>query len=411
MKVRMYNVGCGDCFCLRDRKGSLLVDFGTSNNRIDGHPRSDIFDVIISDFTTISHKSLLLTNFQLDHISGLLYMLKKYKGSNDFNKIYLPDVFSAPSMSRTLTLLLLSDLMKNTYLPSKQISLYAFVEALVKQPQHIEFLKRGDIFEGKYQVLWPDCNVIEKETNETYNYIQSLNGEEKTSSRENEATEKVSETLVSTAEKSPENEPAEVSESGCEEALLRLENFADKLRQIICGTLKTNAYALECEFHDLREDPAVIQMLQSFESANLNLRQFKNKISLVFHSTTDGEMNVLFTGDIPRKYMQMIAANYDETLPLHEHYWCVKVPNHGIQADYFDFTDYTPENMLISNGIYYADNKKQTKAYRTSAQYAGLFYINDTHMYCSSSACCDGYRNGCTCKECDVISPQYYKDI
>ena len=57
------------------------------------------------------------------------------------------------------------------------------------------------------------------------------------------------------------------------------------------------------------------------------------------------------------------------------------------------------------------DGKKQTKAYRTSAQYAGLFYINDTHMYCSSSACCDGYRNGCTCKECDVISPQYYKDI
>ena len=234
MKVRMYNVGCGDCFCLRDRKGSLLVDFGTSNNRIDGHPRSDIFDVIISDFTTISHKSLLLTNFQLDHISGLLYMLKKYRGSNDFNKIYLPDVFSASSMSRTLTLLLLSDLMKNTYLPSKQISLYAFVEALVKQPQNIEFLKRGDIFESKYQVLWPDCSVIEKETAEKYAYIQSLEKRENAvSNRENEFTE----------------------------ALLRLETFADKLRQIICGTLKTNAYALECEFRDLREDPSVIQML------------------------------------------------------------------------------------------------------------------------------------------------------
>lgn len=384
MKVRMYNVGCGDCFCLRDRKGSLLVDFGTSNNRIDGHPRSDIFDVIISDFTTISHKSLLLTNFQLDHISGLLYMLKKYRGSNDFNKIYLPDIFSASSMSRTLTLLLLSDLMKNTYLPSKQISLYAFVEALVKQPQNIEFLKRGDIFESKYQVLWPDCSVIEKETAENYAYIQSLEKRENAvSNRENEFTE----------------------------ALLRLETFADKLRQIICGTLKTNAYALECEFRDLREDPSVIQMLQTFEAAKLNLRQFKNKISLVFHSTTDGEMNVLFTGDIPGKYMEMIAANYDDALPLHEHYWCVKVPNHGIQADYFRLYRLYPENMLISNGIYYADNKKQTKAYRTSAQYAGLFYINDTHMYCSSSACCDGYRNGCTCKECDVISPQYYKDI
>ena len=27
MKVRMYNVGFGDCFCLRDRKKRLLVDF------------------------------------------------------------------------------------------------------------------------------------------------------------------------------------------------------------------------------------------------------------------------------------------------------------------------------------------------------------------------------------------------
>ena len=35
MKVRMYNVGFGDCFCLRDRKKSLLVDFGTNNSRIE----------------------------------------------------------------------------------------------------------------------------------------------------------------------------------------------------------------------------------------------------------------------------------------------------------------------------------------------------------------------------------------
>lgn len=385
MKVRMYNVGCGDCFCLKDRKGSLLVDFGTSNNRIDGHPRSDIFDVIISDFTTISHKSLLLTNFHLDHISGLLYMLKKYKGSNDFNKIYLPDVFLKPSMSQLLALLLLSDLMKNTYLPSRQISLYAFVEALVKQPQQIEFLKRGDIFEGKYQVLWPDRDILEEEAKNTCEWIGELGKSRK--------------------------EEVEFAETICQKALGLLQDFAEKLRKIVCGELKTNAFALECEFRELRENPEITEMIKVLEEKKVSLRQFKNKISVVFHSVTDGEMNVLFTGDIPHEYMKKIAVNYDEKLPLHEHYWCVKVPNHGIQADYFDFTDYTPENMLISNGIYYADNKKKTKAYRTSAQYAGLFYINDTHMYCTTASCCDGYQNGCTCKECDIISPRYYKDI
>ena len=53
MKVRMYNVGFGDCFCLRDRKKSLLVDFGTNNSRIEGRPRREIFDLIISDLSTI----------------------------------------------------------------------------------------------------------------------------------------------------------------------------------------------------------------------------------------------------------------------------------------------------------------------------------------------------------------------
>ena len=92
MKVRMYNVGFGDCFCLRDRKKSLLVDFGTNNSRIEGRPRREIFDVIISDLSTIKSKNLLLTHFHMDHLSGLLYMMKKKDISVDFGKIYLPDV-------------------------------------------------------------------------------------------------------------------------------------------------------------------------------------------------------------------------------------------------------------------------------------------------------------------------------
>ena len=91
MKVRMYNVGFGDCFCLRDRKKSLLVDFGTNNSRIEGRPRREIFDVIISDLSTINRKNLLLTHFHMDHLSGLLYMMKNRDSSLDFGKIYLPD--------------------------------------------------------------------------------------------------------------------------------------------------------------------------------------------------------------------------------------------------------------------------------------------------------------------------------
>lgn len=384
MRVRMYNVGCGDCFCLRDRGKSLLVDFGTSNNRIDGKPRSEIFDIVISDLTTISHKNLLLTHFHLDHLSGLLYMMRKRSSSFEFGKIYLPDVFSRQEMSRTLTLLLLSDLLKNTYLPSKQISLLALVEALCRKRQRVELLSREKEFEGKYQALWPDTDIIQKETDKAYAQI----------------------------------------EKGHEEIMEKLLEFAEKLRQIVWGMTEEGqkeqeknpveipaAAVLDREFKGLRSNAEFQALLDELEAEKVNLRQFKNKISIVFQNAEEGEWNLLFTGDVQQKYMGMIAADYDGKLPLYEHYWCIKVPHHGTQNHYFDFSPYTPENMLISNGIYYADRKKQSRAYRTSAQYGGLFYINETHMYCSSSECCDGYRNGCTCKECDVIAPIYYKDI
>lgn len=55
MKVRMYNVGF-ETASVSDRKKSLLVDFGTNNSRIEGRPRREIFDVIISDLSTIKSK-------------------------------------------------------------------------------------------------------------------------------------------------------------------------------------------------------------------------------------------------------------------------------------------------------------------------------------------------------------------
>ncbi len=378
MKIRMYNVGYGDCFCLRDRKGSLLVDFGTTNSRIEGHPRKETFDVIISDLTTIDKKNLLLTHFHLDHLSGLLYMMKHRNSSYEFGKIYLPDVFSEETMSRTLTLLLLADLEKDSCLPSRQVSLFALVEALCKKPQKVELLSRGKIFEDKYQALWPDKNVIRYETEQVYKIL--------------------------------EQEQAK--------GLEMLLAFAEKLRKILFSMTVDNEKEevwdprhLEREFRELRATEEFKELLLFLEEKKLFLRRFKNKISVVFQNKNDGELNLLFTGDVEKEHLHRIVENYDHRIPLFEHYWCIKVPHHGTQDHYFDFGKFTPENMLISNGIHYANSKKQSKELRTSSQYGGLFYINDAHMYCSNYDCCDGYENGCTCKECDVISPAYYKDI
>ena len=386
MKVRMYNVGFGDCFCLRDRKKSLLVDFGTNNSRIEGRPRREIFDVIISDLSTTNCKNLLLTHFHMDHLSGLLYMMKNRDSSLDFGKIYLPDVFSKEEMSRTLVLLLLADLLKESGLPSRQVSLFALVDALLENRQNLELLSRGKIFEDKYQALWPDTDVIQRETDEVYNEICK-----------NENLAAVMEELL---------------------------NFAEKLRRIIWsmteeGKAQTEeeqekislAYVYDREFRRIKAIPEFKELLSFLNINKVNLRQFKHKISIVFQNARDGELNLLFTGDVQPGHLKMIAENYDGKLPLYEHYWCIKVPHHGTQEHYFDFSQYEPENMMISNGIHFANSKKESKELRTSPLYGGLFYIPDTHMYCSNCDCCDCYENGCSCKEADVISPAYYKDI
>lgn len=384
MKIRMYNVGFGDCYCLRDRKKSLLVDFGTNNSRIEGRPRREIFDLIISDLSTIECKNLLLTHFHMDHLSGLLYMMKNKDSSFDFGKIYLPDVFSEEKMSRTLVLLLLADLVKDSCLPSRQVSLFALIDALLeRQTQTVELLSRGKIFEEKYQALWPDAYVTQRETNEVYDLLR---------------------------EKFPE-------------IMDVLFDFAEKLRQIIWSmtdegkVLSENnqknirAYVYEREFRRIKALPEFKELLTWLNRNQVNLRQFKHKISIVFQNARDGEVNLLFTGDVQPEHMQMIADNYDGKWPLYEHYWCIKVPHHGTQDHYFNFSGYEPENMMISNGIHFANSKTQSRELRTSPLYGGLFYIPDTHMYCSNCDCCDCYENGCSCKEADVISPSYYKDI
>ena len=384
MKIRMYNVGFGDCYCLRDRKKSLLVDFGTNNSRIEGRPRREIFDLIISDLSTIECKNLLLTHFHMDHLSGLLYMMKNKDSSFDFGKIYLPDVFSEEKMSRTLELLLLADLVKDSCLPSRQVSLFALIDALLeRQTQTVELLSRGKIFEEKYQALWPDAYVTQRETNEVYDLLK-------------EKFPEIMDVLLDFAEKL-----RQIIWSMTDEGKVLLENNQKNIR----------AYVYEREFRRIKALPEFKELLTWLNRNQVNLRQFKHKISIVFQNAREGELNLLFTGDVQPEHMQMIADNYDGKWPLYEHYWCIKVPHHGTQDHYFNFSGYEPENMMISNGIHFANSKTQSRELRTSPLYGGLFYIPDTHMYCSNCDCCDCYENGCSCKEADVISPSYYKDI
>ena len=442
MRIRMYNVGFGDCFCIRDRKSSLLVDFGAANSKIVGRPRRDVFDVIISDLTTIRKKNLLLTHFHPDHVSGLLYMMRYRRDAYEFEKIYLPDVFSGPEMKYTLALLLLADVTKKASLPGRRVSLFALAEALCARKVKIDLLSRGSEFEGKYTALWPDVSEVSRETEEVFNSL--IENHENAMTELVNIAEEVRELFLSMTEETLEaeekSEPLSVPEDtdGPESSLKDPREYSGENEEYTQEKLvlanedagaaiedtaedpeetekervrRLNPEKLEKKFRELQATEEFQALLESAEKQGHSLRQFRHKISLAFQNTIDGELNLLFTGDVQPQYMKMIAENYDGKIQLHEHYWCIKVPHHGTESHFFDFSGFSPENMMIPNGAYYDNSKKKSKNQRTSMQYGGLFYINDAHMYCSNCDCCDSYENGCSCREYDVISPSYYKDI
>lgn len=415
----MYNVGFGDCFCIRDRKSSLLVDFGAANSKIEGKPRREVFDVIISDLTTIRKKNLLLTHFHPDHVSGLLYMMRYRRDAYEFEKIYLPDVFSDPEMKYTLTLLLLADVTKKASLPGRRVSLFALAEALCARKVKIDLLSRGSEFEGKYTALWPDVRTVSSETEDVFNSL--IENNEKAMTELVNIAEEVRQLFMSMTE--DENE-ADVNLGAEKEVVDAAGKQTDSdSAGSVQGNNGTQEYAqaelrnrlkpekLEKKFRELQATAEFQALLECAEKQGHLLRQFRHKISLAFQNTRDGELNLLFTGDVQPQYMKLIVEDYDGKIPLHEHYWCIKVPHHGTESHFFDFSRFSPENMMIPNGAYYDNSKKKSKNQRTSMQYGGLFYISDAHMYCSNCDCCDSYENGCSCREYDVISPSYYKDI
>ena len=423
----MYNVGFGDCFCIRDRKSSLLVDFGAANSKIEGRPRREVFDVIISDLTTIRKKNLLLTHFHPDHVSGLLYMMRYRRDAYEFEKIYLPDVFSDPEMKYTLTLLLLADVTKKASLPGRRVSLFALAEALCARKVKIDLLSRGSEFEGKYTALWPDVRTVSSETEDVFNSL--IEDNEKAMTELVNIAEEVRQLFMSMTvdENGAEKEAVDAAangtvgaETGAETASTAGTGVKSAVKSAEQEDIENSQKEtqrrlrpekLEKKFRELQVTPEFQTLLECAEIRGHLLRQFRHKISLAFQNTRDGELNLLFTGDVQPQYMKMIVEDYDGRIPIHEHYWCIKVPHHGTESHFFDFSKFSPENMMIPNGAYYDNSKKKSKNQRTSMQYGGLFYINDAHMYCSNCDCCDSYENGCSCREYDVISPSYYKDI
>lgn len=80
-------------------------------------------------------------------------MMRYRRDAYEFEKIYLPDVFSGPEMKYTLALLLLADVTKKASLPGRRVSLFALAEALCARRVKIDLYPEAQSLRKIYSAL------------------------------------------------------------------------------------------------------------------------------------------------------------------------------------------------------------------------------------------------------------------
>lgn len=383
-QIFMYNTYHGDCFRIDDGNRNLVVDFGIHRcSKITGKgmPSSGCRDIICdriwSDLTSVIKDTkhpmdILITHFHEDHIYGLTYRLTHKKGIPfQFDILYMPDIFSREVSTPAISLILLEELLSGYYLKGSKCNLCELCKFLCKGVYHVRLLKRKDIIPGYgYQVLWPNIDTLQPNID---SLIENLSLAGKSYFRE----------LFSIA--------TDISNSVT--ALSRMEGISPQ---------DPHVSSLFQTFRQLQERLELMQGKFDWnkESSLVQLNKTGNWISIVFHNAVCGDENLLFTGDIEFKYMDIISK--DTELPLHPHYKYIKIPHHGTDTNhYVDFHDFDPEVLMIPSGLSSSVSMISSK-YSTLASHTPI-----PHIFCSNCNHCESYGKGpsgkCLCQKRTII--------
>ena len=376
MDIEMYNCYFGDCFCLRSEEKAVYIDFGIHPSSLKGcktnaqqlrEDRHDkIAQIILNEKVS---QDFLLTHYHEDHYSGLLYMIKYYKKHpmvwrKVFDKFYIPDIWNYPDYSM-IAVCILEDILKNCKLSKKRrsYSLYELVSFFILNVKDIVFVKKGTElkFQDKCVALWPDLDILNIDA---WAILEEYaNGNAEFTRELLNIAQKLQYIVV---------ENSEFSFQAMYEIIELTDGFIDK-------------------YSDSLTSAGNVPMQE--EKKYIYLNTFANNISIVFQNREQCDSNYLFTGDITPNYMKKIEN--DTTYPLHKTFKYIKIPHHGTDRLYFDFTKYNPQMVLIPNG------QCKTDSYKISKRYVDDFKDN-VSVYCSNSNWCAENPNGilkqCKCK-------------
>ena len=256
--------------------------------------------------------------------------------------------------------LLLEIKMKKCKLPRTTTNLFDLLDFLCSSVSQVKLLSKGITFEDdKYITLWP---TDDNHNNNISEIIHDLK-------------------LPSDFE----GKLLALSEITCiyvkRELLVKENNNEYLISKQRIEDMRNTYYSL---LDDISNN--IDEMEQDIDIQIRRLNKLNHEYNIVFQNKVSGTENVLFTGDIEASHMKIIANAKD--IKLHDKFKYIKIPHHGTYRHYFDFSKYTPDNVIITNGQVLAES---SSSYKICAEYGTLKAV---HLCTNSNNCCN-CRNSC----------------
>lgn len=323
MAITMFDCGFGDSFLIEEYVDKpLLVDFGVWFK-----PKEKKYANVIDRIGAIQNKNFMLTHFHCDHFSGMLYW-KNHRSrfiskNHMFEKVYVPAI----NHVSVINVLLLGNL-------GRRNSFLDFLTVFCRLGwRGLECVGTGNTVEG-LTILWPDADPIARGSIVDYanKFLEQIN-QNADFRIFNEYSERLSEYI---------NEMNSLEFDRQDEVLELIRDIKRELRRV--GENQEQRDGLDEIFVEIDDN-------------KIQLNQYKHICNIVFHNTeanNENQRNILFTGDIETSDMKKISLRTESKLELHKYYDVIKLPHHGTENHYFDFSNLCRKDgetvFLISNG-------------------------------------------------------------
>lgn len=328
MDVTMFQMGFGESILIHQDDSCLLVDCGSESSK-----RQQYFNNVNKELDNYLHKALLVSHFHTDHINGIKYLSRE--NLHDFERIYLPHIFAADDYSVEL---LITEYLLEALLDRRRRSsqIWGCLIPMVEANRPVVLLRKGVSFHSagcSFQTLWPP-EISENSKNVWEAFVEEHSVLQLPRQAIHELAQKTRRVVQQIA--GIADAPTQSETSGIELQAL-LQQFA-VLRD---GYIRT----------PWPNDVIALDIRKAAWAAYKAIKN-KNETSIVFQTTDESKQQILMTGDVTQDIMEKVVAFDVSTIwPQKKQYDIIKVPHHGTERYYFDFSKYYNYRQLyISNG-------------------------------------------------------------